>query len=72
MDSVLETINNAHYILGSCSSAAAADKPITLKHSKVVISQVPYAFGIYVNSDKYPFPALQTLVFHVNSINEKT
>ena len=39
LDSVLETINNAHYILGSCSSAVAADKPIALKHSKVVISQ---------------------------------
>jgi hypothetical protein len=84
LDSVLETINNAHYILGSCSSAAAADKPIALKHSKVVISQVgppgfymdvatnPYVFGIHVNSDTYPLPALQTLLFHLNSINEKT
>jgi hypothetical protein len=79
LDSAFEEIDNAHFILGSCSSQSIIDTPIALKRKKVVISQVgppgfymdvetnPYVFGIHVNSDTYPLPALQALQFHLRS-----
>jgi len=79
LDSTLKTVNNTQYILGSCSFASLADKPVALANQKVVISQVgppgfymdvetnPYVFGIHVNSDTYPLPALSALTFQLNS-----
>jgi len=82
LDSVLEEISNAHYILGSCSGQSSVDKNIALKREKVVISQVgppgfykdvktnPYVFGIHVNSNTYPLPAFQALEFHLKAIGK--
>ncbi|KAL7532547.1 hypothetical protein ACHAXR_007278 [Thalassiosira sp. AJA248-18] len=79
LDSIFESVENVQYILGSCSFASVADKPIALKRQKVVISQVgppgfymdvetnPYVFGIHVNSDTYPLPAISALTFQLNS-----
>ena len=84
LDSVFDEIDNAHYIIGTCSGQSIADKPIALKREKVVISQVgppgfyrdvktnPYVFGIHVNSDTYPLPALQALEFHLKTTNTAT
>lgn len=84
LDSVLETVDNAQFIIGSCSFASAADKPVALKRKKMVVSQVgppgfykdvdtnPYVFGIHVNSDTYPLPALRALQFHLNFLGIST
>jgi hypothetical protein len=84
LDSALDEIDNAHYILGTCSGQSIADKPIALKREKVLISQVgppgfytnvktnPYVFGIHVNSDTYPLPALQALKFHLMATDTAT
>ena len=52
-----------------------------MKRQKIVLSQVgppgfyindppnPYIFGIHVNSDSYPIPALKTLQFYYNRNN---
>jgi hypothetical protein len=84
LDSVFDEIGNAHYILGTCSGQSIADKPIALKREKVVISQVgppgfyrdfqtnPYVFGIHVNSDTYPLPALQALKFYLKETSTAT
>jgi hypothetical protein len=84
LDSVLATVDNAQFIIGSCSFASVADKPIALKRKKIVISQVgppgfymdvqqnAYVFGIHVNSDTYPLPALRALQFHLNSAGTAT
>ena len=37
LDSVLNEIGNAHFILGTCSFASVADKPVALKQEKIVI-----------------------------------
>jgi len=80
LDSVLNEVDNAHFILGSCSQQAVVDKSIALEREKVVISQVgppgfymdvstnPYVFGIHVNSDTYPLPAIQALQFHLKTL----
>ncbi len=84
LDSVLAEIENAHYIIGSCSQHSVNDKPVALKRQKIVISQVgppgfymdvknnPYVFGIHVNSDTYPLPALQALKFHLQATGKST
>lgn len=82
LNSVFDEIDNAHYIIGSCSQQSITDKPVALERKKVVISQVgppgfymdvetnPYVFGIHVNSDTYPLPALQALQFHLQAIGK--
>ena len=84
LDSALNEIGNAHFILGTCSFASVADRPVALKHKKIVISQVgppgfyrdvksnPYVFGIHVNSDTYPLPALQALQFYLKAAGKAT
>ena len=76
LDEVFQYVDNVHFILGSCSFASANDKPLALKHAKIVLSQVgppgfymdvvnnPYVFGIHVNSDTYPLPALKVCLSH--------
>uniref|UniRef100_A0A7S4K6M6 G-protein coupled receptors family 3 profile domain-containing protein n=1 Tax=Odontella aurita TaxID=265563 RepID=A0A7S4K6M6_9STRA len=75
LNSTMGHVATAHFILGSCSWAAVADKSVALEHQTIVISQVgppgfylgvetnPYVFGIHVNSDTYPLPALSALTF---------
>ncbi|KAL7535580.1 hypothetical protein ACHAWF_005205 [Thalassiosira exigua] len=79
LDGLFDAVDNAQFILGSCSFASAADKPIALKRKKIVLSQVgppgfyadvatnPYVSGIHVNSDTYPLPALKALQFHLDA-----
>lgn len=84
LDSVFDQVDNAHYIIGSCSQQSVTDKPVALKRQKVVISQVgppgfykdvetnPYVFGIHVNSDTYTMPAIQSLQFHLQATGRAT
>ena len=84
LDQVFQYVDNVQFILGSCSFASANDKPIALKHAKIVLSQVgppgfymdvannPYVFGIHVNSDTYPLPALKALQFKLDGMGEST
>jgi len=78
LDSALRQVENAAFILGSCSFASSADKPVALENRKIVLSQVgppgfydpaanPYVFGIHVNSDTYPLPALSALAFKLQA-----
>eukprot|EP00985_Skeletonema_marinoi_P006921 scaffold3024_cov115-Skeletonema_marinoi.AAC.7 len=84
LDEVFQNVDNVHFMLGSCSFASANDKPMALKHAKIVLSQVgppgfymdvannPYVFGIHVNSDTYSLPALKALQFHLDATGEST
>mmetsp|Transcript_13530 Transcript_13530/g.22205 ORF Transcript_13530/g.22205 Transcript_13530/m.22205 type:complete len:954 (-) Transcript_13530:19-2880(-) len=84
LDGIFQNVDNVHFILGSCSSSAENDKPIALKHAKIVLSQVgppgfymdvannPYVFGIHVNSDAYTLPALKALQFRLDAMGEST
>ena len=85
LDEIFDHVDEIQFILGSCSFAAPeADKPIALKRQKIVLSQVgppgfyindppnPYIFGIHVNSDTYPIPALKALQFYHDRINVPT
>ena len=84
LDAIFDSVDNIQFILGSCSFASAADKPIALKRQKIVLSQVGppgfymdvavnrWVFGIHVNSDTYPLPALKALQFHLDAINVPT
>eukprot|EP00957_Ditylum_brightwellii_P003821 290209-Ditylum_brightwellii.AAC.1 len=75
LDSMLETLK-PQYIMGTCTSVSSLEKALALKHKTVLMAQVgppgfykdnnPYVFGIHVNSDTYPLPALQSLRFHIN------
>eukprot|EP00984_Skeletonema_dohrnii_P029715 scaffold20560_cov93-Skeletonema_dohrnii-CCMP3373.AAC.3 len=84
LDEVFQNVDNVHFMLGSCSFASANDKPMALKHAKIVLSQVgppgfymdvannPYVFGIHVNSDTYSLPALKALQFRLDATGEST
>ena len=83
LDSALRQVDNAAFILGSCSFASSADKPVALENKKIVLSQVgppgfydpaanPYVFGIHVNSDTYPLPALSALTFRLQAEGRAT
>jgi len=75
LDSMLETLK-PQYIMGTCTSVSSLEKALALKHKTVLMAQVgppgfykdnnPYVFGIHVNSDTYPLPALQSLRFYIN------
>eukprot|EP00934_Nitzschia_sp_Nitz4_P002197 Nitzschia sp. Nitz4//scaffold242_size29646//5712//8904//NITZ4_008047-RA/size29646-processed-gene-0.10-mRNA-1//1//CDS//3329543803//2197//frame0 len=71
--SVLES-TRAPYIIGTCTWAAAYEKEAALEHEAILMSQVgppgyyevdsnPFVFGIHINSDIYPKPTEQSLLF---------
>jgi 7 transmembrane sweet-taste receptor of 3 GCPR len=64
---------NASYIVGGCSFIAAFEKEPALLARTMVLAQVgppgfyaddnPYVFGVHINSDEYPIPAVRALGF---------
>lgn len=65
----------APYVLGTCSFASEIERDPADRHSAIVMAQVgppafyrdvpphPYVFGAHVDSDTYPLPAVQSLLF---------
>ncbi|CAB9511865.1 Gamma-aminobutyric acid (GABA) B receptor [Seminavis robusta] len=63
----------ASYIVGACSWVSSFEKEPALLTNTMVLSQVgppgfykdqnPYVFGVHINSDEYPIPAVRALGF---------
>jgi 7 transmembrane sweet-taste receptor of 3 GCPR/Tyrosine-protein kinase ephrin type A/B receptor-like len=63
----------ASYIVGGCSFVAAFEKEPALLTKTMVLAQVgppgfyaddnPYLFGVHINSDEYPIPAIRDMGF---------
>jgi hypothetical protein len=76
LESMVETLG-AHYIAGTCSFAAAAERETARELQRIILTQVgppgfyrdadglvnPYVFGFHINSDSYAKPAIQQLAF---------
>jgi hypothetical protein len=75
LESMIEYLN-APYVVGTCSFASEVEKQVTTDHKAFLMAQVgppgfytdqqqhhPYLFGIHINSDLYPLPNVQSLIF---------
>ena len=74
---------DAMYIVGSCSFYATMDKEPSFVNQRMVMAQIgppgyyvdddagmgqnAYVFGMHVNSDTYPLPAIEQLKVHANT-----
>eukprot|EP00521_Asterionellopsis_glacialis_P009047 CAMPEP_0195283310 /NCGR_PEP_ID=MMETSP0707-20130614/1897_1 /TAXON_ID=33640 /ORGANISM="Asterionellopsis glacialis, Strain CCMP134" /LENGTH=975 /DNA_ID=CAMNT_0040342455 /DNA_START=118 /DNA_END=3045 /DNA_ORIENTATION=- len=77
LNSTLEALK-PQYIVGTCSWHAAIEKGPALAHKTILSTQVgppsfyedknPYVFGIHINSDNYPQPAVQELRFFAENL----
>ncbi|KAL3913849.1 MAG: hypothetical protein SGILL_006329 [Bacillariaceae sp.] len=67
------TALDAPYIAGTCSFASSIEKQVAEDHKAILMAQVgppgfyqgshPYTFGFHINSDLYPLPNVQSLIF---------
>jgi hypothetical protein len=72
LKSMITTLD-APYIVGTCSFASSIEKQVAEDHKAILMAQVgppgyyeeknPYVFGFHINSDLYPLPNVQSLIF---------
>mmetsp|Transcript_4208 Transcript_4208/g.6153 ORF Transcript_4208/g.6153 Transcript_4208/m.6153 type:complete len:975 (-) Transcript_4208:117-3041(-) len=77
LNSTLETLK-PQYIVGTCSWDAYLEKGPALAYKTIISTQVgppefyedknPYVFGMHINSDMYPQPAVQELKFFAETL----
>jgi len=78
LSAVLDALR-PQYIVGTCSFASLYDKTPALERKTMVLAQVgppayyeennPYVFGVHINSDEYPLPAVQALNFQATAVS---
>ena len=72
LESMITSLD-APYIAGTCSFASSIEKQVAEDHKAILMAQVGppgyyeeknrYTFGFHINSDLYPLPNVQSLIF---------